>query len=586
LKITNTNYKSLSDLYKNLDLSNLDPNKTFIQIFTGLITEPEIKYIQSVLREKNSAITFIGSTTAGEINNGEVKENSILISIMEFKNTTFKQAYFVDENDYNLGVEIASSLFTDNTKAMILFIDGIHTNGNDVVDGISSLNSAIPLAGGMAGDNGAFVETFVFDNNGVYNKGAVAVSLNSDLLNVFTDYQLNWQAIGQEMLVTKAEKNRLYEIDGMSASEIYRKYLGDKVGDNLPFSATEFPLLKIEEDGLEVCRTFIHQFEEDGSLLTIGNLEVGDKVRLAFGNIDLILNSSKNNLSKYQNFQPEAIFTYSCTARRAFLQSQVVVELKPLSNIAPSCGFFTYGEIFHKNNKNSFLNISLTVFALSEADITEEKSKEPLKNSNEYEKNFITNKRFLVLDALTHLSNTVIKELEETQDKLKDLASRDYLTELYNRRYFNEVSQGILEVAQREKKECSVVMIDIDNFKNINDTYGHSVGDRIIKELAHILIENTRDSDIVSRFGGEEFALLFPLTTVDGAFTIAEKLRTAIENKEITIDNNKHINFTISIGIDRIDYSDKNTLDKALDRADKALYKAKETGRNKTVIFE
>jgi GGDEF domain-containing protein len=504
LKITNTNYKSLSDLYKNLDLSNLDPNKTFIQIFTGLITEPEIKYIQSVLREKNSAITFIGSTTAGEINNGEVKENSILISIMEFKNTTFKQAYFVDENDYNLGVEIASSLFTDNTKAMILFIDGIHTNGNDVVDGISSLNSAIPLAGGMAGDNGAFVETFVFDNNGVYNKGAVAVSLNSDLLNVFTDYQLNWQAIGQEMLVTKAEKNRLYEIDGMSASEIYRKYLGDKVGDNLPFSATEFPLLKIEEDGLEVCRTFIHQFEEDGSLLTIGNLEVGDKVRLAFGNIDLILNSSKNNLSKYQNFQPEAIFTYSCTARRAFLQSQVVVELKPLSNIAPSCGFFTYGEIFHKNNKNSFLNISLTVFALSEADITEEKSKEPLKNSNEYEKNFITNKRFLVLDALTHLSNTVIKELEETQDKLKDLASRDYLTELYNRRYFNEVSQGILEVAQREKKECSVVMIDIDNFKNINDTYGHSVGDRIIKELAHILIGNTRDSDIVSRFGGEE----------------------------------------------------------------------------------
>jgi len=226
---------------------------------------------------------------------------------MEFQNTIVKQGYFTDENDYKMGQSIATSLFGDNTKAMILFIEGLQTNGNDVVDGISSIDSSVPIAGGLAGDNGYIVKTFVFDANGVYSRGSVAASLNSDHLNIFTQYQLNWQAIGKTMTVTKVEKNRLYEIDGLNASEIYKKYLGERIGNDLPFSATEFPLLKIEDDGLEVCRVISHKFD-DGSLLTVGNLEVGDKVRLSFGNVDLILNDTKNNIKKYHSFQPEAIY--------------------------------------------------------------------------------------------------------------------------------------------------------------------------------------------------------------------------------------------------------------------------------------
>ena len=422
MKVTNKNYANIQELNTQLDLSNIKVENTLIQVFTGLITENDVNEIHSLIKSKNSQALFVGSTTAGEIYEGTVQENSINISIVEFENTTVKQGYFIDEDDFTLGSKIAKSLFRDNSKAMILFIDGLQTNGNDVVDGISSINTTIPLAGGMAGDNGGFVQTFVFDSNGVYSKGCVAVSLNSDVLNVFTDYQLNWQPIGQTMTVSKAEKNRLYEIDGISASEIYRKYLGDKVGDNLPFSATEFPLLKIEDDGLEICRTFVHQFEEDGSLLTIGNLEVGDKVKLAFGNVDLVLNSTKDNVQEYQKFQPDAIFTYSCTARRAFLQSEIVTELNPLNSIAPNCGFFTYGEIFHKNNKNSLLNITLTIFGLSENSI-DNKNTETLgsvKEDDESEKNFITNKHFLVLDALTHLSNTVIEEIDKAHKKIQD----------------------------------------------------------------------------------------------------------------------------------------------------------------------
>lgn len=582
MHVINTNFSSLGELHKNLDLSNLNPEKTLVQIFSGLVSYFEIKQIQSILKEKNSEILYIGSTTAGEICEAEVKENSITISIMEFEDTTFNLDFFTDENDYNLGIKIAETLFTSNTKAMILFIDGLQTKGNEVLNGISSVNNSIPLAGGIAGDNGNFLETFVFDKNGIYSKGCIAVTLNSDILNVYTDYQLNWQPIGQMMTVTKAEKNRLYEIDGISASEIYRKYLGDKVGDNLPFSATEFPLLKIDDDGLEICRIFKHQFEEDGSLLTMGDIEVGDKVRLAFGNVDLVLNSTIDNLHQYQSFAPEAIFTYSCTARLAFLQSEITVELEPLNRIAPTCGFFTYGEIFHNNNKNELLNVSLTILALSENNV-EYKNNFDIDNKNGAEKNFITNKHFLVLEALTHLSNTVIKELEETQEQLKSQANKDYLTNLYNRRYFNEVAEDIIQLSKRENKPCSIIMLDIDKFKDINDTYGHTIGDKFIEKLANILLLNTRESDIVSRFGGDEFAILLPFTNKQEAYKVSEDLRINVEKQNITIDD-KIIKFTISLGIDVIDYNENNCVNMALDKADKALYEAKETGRNKSIM--
>jgi diguanylate cyclase (GGDEF)-like protein len=581
MKVTNVQFLSIDDLEKNLELSNLNSSKTLLQIFSGFIQESELQKIVSIIKNKNSEILFIGSTTAGEIYEGGVYEKSINISIMEFDNTTIRQDYFIDEDDYNLGKLIGKSLFKKNTKATILFIDALKTNGNDLLDGISSIDSSIPLAGGLAGDNGYLKATFVFDKNGVYSKGSVAASLNSDTLNVFTEYQLNWQAIGKTMSVTKAEKNRLYEIDGINVSEIYKKYLGEKIGNNLPFSATEFPLLKIQENDLEICRTFTHQFE-DGSLLMIGNLEAGDKVRFAFGNVDLILNNTNKKIKKAFLFQPEALFVYSCTSRKAFLQSQIVSELAPLNKIAPNVGFFTYGEIYHNNNRNSLLNISLTILGLSETDhkkiiINDEKDDET------NEKNFMANKHYLVLDALTHLSNSVISELEETKQQLKEQANRDYLTGLYNRRYFNEIAQDFIHISKRERKPFSVIMLDIDKFKKINDTYGHSIGDDVLKALSNIIQKTVRKSDIVSRYGGEEFALLLPFTDKQGAQRIAEKIRINVEDTKIVLHNSKIVQFTVSLGVDCIEMQDEN-IEESLDRADSALYNAKESGRNKVIV--
>ena len=176
---------------------------------------------------------------------------------------------------------------------------------------------------------------------------------------------------------------------------------------------------------------------------------------------------------------------------------------------------------------------------------------------------------------------TDITQMKELEDKLKEIANRDQLTNLYNRRYFFDVVQNIISLAKRENKPLCIMIIDIDKFKTINDTYGHGNGDFVLNKLASILLEHTRDSDIVARIGGEEFVVLLNNTSKNMAFEVADKIREYTEKQIIKIDANTVINLTVSIGVDSVNTIDEKYIEKALSRADKALYKAKDSGRNK-----
>ena len=170
-------------------------------------------------------------------------------------------------------------------------------------------------------------------------------------------------------------------------------------------------------------------------------------------------------------------------------------------------------------------------------------------------------------------------ELMKKTSLLEATASQDFLTKLYNRRKFDTLLQYEIEQINRyQGREMSMIIIDIDNFKSINDTYGHDVGDEILKELAEILTKLSRNSDVVSRWGGEEFALNLTHTAIEDALFVAEKLRATIERH--TFSNNLKI--TCSFGVSQFRTTDKaNDLFK---RADKALYEAKNTGKNKVVL--
>ena len=175
-------------------------------------------------------------------------------------------------------------------------------------------------------------------------------------------------------------------------------------------------------------------------------------------------------------------------------------------------------------------------------------------------------------------------ELNKAQIELKELANRDPLTNLYNRRYLSEISKKLLLLAKRQNTPLSVLMIDIDKFKNINDKYGHDVGDEVIKLLANSLIEYLRGSDVVARLGGEEFAVILPDSDVKNAQIKAEDIRNKIENLEFQLENSTPLKFTVSIGVSNYEIENDFSFDELLKKSDEALYEAKESGRNKVVV--
>ena len=195
-------------------------------------------------------------------------------------------------------------------------------------------------------------------------------------------------------------------------------------------------------------------------------------------------------------------------------------------------------------------------------------------------------KPFKALELLARIKTQLnmqdlFNDLEESHNQLKLLASQDHMTKLYNRRYFSEISTTILELAIRHQKPLSLMMIDIDKFKKINDTYGHHIGDIVIISLANTLKELSRKSDVVCRFGGEEFLILLPETDIVGADSIAEKIRKSVEETLVDIEEEQRLKYTISTGISEVKIKEETNLEETIQRADEALYKAKEGGRNR-----
>lgn len=165
------------------------------------------------------------------------------------------------------------------------------------------------------------------------------------------------------------------------------------------------------------------------------------------------------------------------------------------------------------------------------------------------------------------------------------MALTDSLTGLYNRRYLEAHMDKLLEKNRESKKSLAVLMVDIDNFKGVNDTYGHDVGDQILKVFAQRLKDNLRPTDLVARLGGEEFTVILPDVRIERAHMVAERLRRAIANEPIKCAAPEgQLNVTTSIGGAIIDY-DPHTTEEALKRADRMLYEAKSIGRN-CCVFE
>jgi len=177
-----------------------------------------------------------------------------------------------------------------------------------------------------------------------------------------------------------------------------------------------------------------------------------------------------------------------------------------------------------------------------------------------------------------------VTERKKAERALEKLAQIDELTGLANRRHFMLMAEQELSRMVRYGGVLSVLMMDIDHFKQVNDTYGHHTGDLVLRELGRLCRDTLRDVDFVGRIGGEEFAVMLPQTNGTRALEVAERLRQAIERAEVPLERGLPLHFTLSIGVTTMCDGNAN-IDSLLDQADKALYRAKRGGRNRVCVY-
>ncbi|MBP1680887.1 MAG: histidine kinase [Proteobacteria bacterium] len=396
----------IGTLQEIIDFSLFEREKNvLVQIFCGQ-DKGVLTYLSEVILRHIPDAICIGTTTDGEIYGDSITTSRTVISISIFEHTFIKTAYVQDENSFQCGVKLASDLMTPNTKLLILFSDGTRMNAEEFLHGVESFNATIPICGGMAGDNGRFEQTYISSQNTILGEGVVGVSLNSDILQVATDYKFDWKPVGLKHTITKVNNNRVYMIDDMKAAFFYDKYLGSN------FSRTEFPLI-LEKNGVIMARAVIGK-HEDGSLSFSGNLEEGDHVRIGFGDAESLIKDPIEVLKNLHTIDIETFYIYSCMARRRFMPFLIKLGIGSFSKTAPCSGFFTYSEFYHHNGHNKLLNQTLTVVALSES------SKKACTltsfNKEETKKNTFYSK---TIESLTHLIEQSARDYDKQSKRLE-----------------------------------------------------------------------------------------------------------------------------------------------------------------------
>ncbi len=561
-------------------------SRTLIQVFCGRSNQDEIKTLRAKLIQNLPGVAIIGASSAGEIINTQDIINSIVISVSLFEQTEVKTV-LIDQNDdlSAAGLKMGAELAKNSPRAVIAFGCGIKNgnfvNSNDFLQSLNNQLHDIVIAGGQSGGTDTLdSNVFVFTEKGFSNEGFAAASLANPELCINTFYALGWAPLGKKMTVTQAQGNSLYSLDDKPVAEIYKYYLGLESEKSSLYLINHFPLM-IERGDIWFTNP-IAEINEDGSFELIQKVHTGEQVRFSFYDASLLEENALHLKQKIEGYTPEAVFVYSCAFRKELLGKNISLEMEALKSCKNSAGFFTFGEYFTAPMEPThFFQQTMTVLALSESDRCI--SENNLGHQDEIGYQGLDLRRFQLHKVLGHLVASTTEELEATNQTLAELANKDALTGLHNRRRFDEMLQLRLKEHTRSGVAITLILIDVDYFKKFNDIYGHVVGDDCLRGIAHALQgELRRPSDMAFRYGGEEFGAILSFTNYEGALTVAENIRSHVESLAIThegSDINEYV--TVSIGVLTMSGNHELSPLEVVSTCDELLYKAKNGGRNR-----
>ncbi len=343
----------------------------------GLITQDALfDHIRYLFPEGN----IVSCSTAGEIIDDDVYDNSIVVTAIQFEKTTIK-CFATDihqhDNSYEAGKHLMQELAAEKLGTVLIVSDGTYVNGSELVQGLAENNPQnIPITGGLAADGDRFRRTFAGLNQVPKEGMVIAVGFYGSDLHIGHGYFGGWDEFGPHKKITRAEKNVLYEIDGKNALDLYKEYLGP-YKDELPGSALLFPLSMQEEGSKEhVVRTILSINEQDKSMVFAGNLPQGSTVRLMKANFDKLIDGSsvaaQSAFTSLAGSHPELALFISCVGRKLILQTRTNEEVVSAKGIfgddIPVAGFYSYGEIspFARLTRCELHNQTMTITTFSE----------------------------------------------------------------------------------------------------------------------------------------------------------------------------------------------------------------------------
>ena len=455
-----------------------------------------------------------------------------------------------------------------HTKLIEFFVVGLMDQIDDLFEGFSAVDESIQVFGAFVDAGPMNAHGYIVADDAAMRLGMLAVVFHGETLQAHTVRNFGWNSLGREIIATRVDGCTVKELDNDVPLKIYERYFGIKGDGEFSADAALFPLCFEEEDGSISARVPIKIEQGSGELIFGIPMQQGTKFRLAYGDPYGILSKAAENTREMTAFSPEAILGTVCVGHYLLLGDDVVTEMTPCAGF-PSSAVYVFGEVRRVGRRISTAHLNAILVGMKED--TDYVKDIELKTKRVAHLSY--NRKMLAF--MSHFIRVSEEELHTANQRLSQLASRDALTNLLNRREMERLLNAAVEHSQQEKTPLSVILMDIDHFKGINDTYGHDMGDKVLLTVAETISHTIRGSDAGCRWGGDEFFIILQGAPLTVAGRVGERIRRKVEGFEMPF----HQHITISVGVASFDPDRDNEL-QLFKNADEALYQAKAAGRN------
>ncbi len=551
-----------------------------IQIYSAKNEQLLLNQITGELQRLIPCGVIVGTTTVGEIMNGELLLNEIILSFSVFKKTKLTRVHCCcDEINEEAAGELLIrqiSMSGDCIAGVMILATTLTVDAAKVLKSLSKDRLSFPVFGGGAGVYDTSRNSVVFDETSCFRKGLIAVIFLGSQCSIECRTSLGWRSLSQEMTITKAEGMVVRKVDDMDGFDLYHKYLNINNDGSFFQNVLEFPFL-IERNGYTLARVPFYA-HEDNSIEFVSDIIQGERFRIGYGDPEIMLLESEEIRKSMDEFEPDAIMLFACICRRFLLQTDVDREMQPFQCIAPTSGFFTYGEFYSVDHEIKLQNASIVVVGIKETYGRKNRKEDEKKICREVTDDLYSDKHNRIISHLLHFIKVLSSDLEESNQELIKLSEIDKTTMIYNRRKLDGILDREMALSRAQRTRMTVIMFDIDYYKEVNDRYGHLTGDKVLVELAEMLLSSIRRNDFVGRWGGEEFLMILPITDTSSAIGLAERVRKEIDKHIFDGGVKGGLHLTCSLGVAELKAED--TVESLIGRADRALYAAKEKGRN------